>query len=404
MRLAEKHPNRLPAFLNVARTFDRLAQDGNIIGDSESFRLLYLNAAESYAVLPDHAPAANAFLKARKYTDAAYHYRMAGMFDEAVEVMKLHTIDPDLAESITYAAKFFFTTKQDIPSLHKAWRLCADKEEYLEFLQENGFEEQRVSFLDSVAEHEEAAQVRWDAGDYVSAILRFRRSYKLSSKQKAARCLLEGMRANVFFVTSYQNPSDVLKRLFELSQDANLSADEQTEVGFFRAVIDLKPKELKQYAKNYSNAQHTLRAILALDAWTRSGALDEMTSASDAEVAEDLLLCQRFGSVIKAVVRDTGILDSTNIQHLFGISSAAVQADETQAQSIDSQRTIQPTSFIHALVLAHISRGPQSASKPDPITLPKNAVDDMIRRTLLERLNTVIDKVDIVARRSRAFE
>ncbi|KAG8957284.1 hypothetical protein FRC05_010180, partial [Tulasnella sp. 425] len=202
----------------------------------------------------------------------------------------------------------------------------------------------------------------------------------------------------------YQNPSDVLKRLFELSQDADLSADEQTEVGFFRAVIDLKPKELKQHARNYSDAQHTLRAILALDAWTRSGALDDMTSASDAEVAEDLLLCQRFGSVIKAVVRDTGILDSANIQHLFGISSAAAQADETQAQSIDSQRTIQPTSFIHGPAVAHISRGPQPASKPDPITLPKNIVDDMVRRILLERLNAVIDKVDIVARRSRAFE
>lgn len=117
MRLAENHPNRLPAFLEVARTFDHLAQEGNITGGSESSRLLYLNAAESYVVLFDHAPAANAFLKARRYMDAAYHYRMAGMFDEAIEVMKLHPIDPDLAESITYAAKFVFTKKKDIPSL-----------------------------------------------------------------------------------------------------------------------------------------------------------------------------------------------------------------------------------------------------------------------------------------------
>lgn len=176
------------------------------------------------------------------------------------------------------------------------------------------------------------------------------------------------------------------------------------KVAFFRAVIDLKPKELKQYGRNYSDAQHTLRTILALDAWTRSGALDHIATASDAEVAEDLLLCWRFGSVVKAVVRNTSILGSANIQHLFGIASAAAQADEAQAQSIDSQRTIQPTSFIHARALAYISHGQQPASKTDPITLPKNTVDDMIRRTLLEQMNAVIDKVDIVARRSRAFE
>lgn len=117
MRLAEKHPNRLTAFLDVAQTFGRLVQERNTTEDSESLRLLFLNAAECYAILPDHASAANAFLRARRYTDAAYHYRMAGMFDEAIEVLNLHRIDPDLAESIIYAAKFVFTKRQDIPSL-----------------------------------------------------------------------------------------------------------------------------------------------------------------------------------------------------------------------------------------------------------------------------------------------
>ncbi|KIO30540.1 hypothetical protein M407DRAFT_20428 [Tulasnella calospora MUT 4182] len=230
MRLAEKHPHRSTTFLEVARTFDRLAHQVDVTEGSESWRLLFLNAAECYAVPPDHSQAARAFLNARKHTDAAYHYRMAGMFDAAVGILRAHTIDTELAESITYAAKFVFTTEENVTSLHKAWKLCSSKEDYIEFLQDNGFEKQRIMFLDSVAEHEEAAQALWEARDYLSAVLRFRRSAKESSKQKAARCLLEGMRENVFFVTSYGNPSDVLIQLFNLSQDVDLSADERTQV------------------------------------------------------------------------------------------------------------------------------------------------------------------------------
>lgn len=168
------------------------------------------------------------------------------------------------------------------------------------------------------------------------------------------------------------------------------------KVAFFRAVVDLNPEDLKQYAKLDRDAQHLSHTILALDAWTRSGALEAMASASDVEVAEKLLLCRRFGSVIKAVIRSNGILDHPNIQHLFGISSAA--------QNIDSQRTIQPTSFIHAKALAYIGPDQQSASNAEPITLPKNKVYDMIRWIFQERLNAVIEIVDNAARKSRAFE
>ncbi|KAG9047260.1 hypothetical protein FS837_002663 [Tulasnella sp. UAMH 9824] len=386
MGLAEKHPHRSTRFLEVAQTFDHLAQESDVAEDSESWRLLCLNAAECYAVHPDHERAANAFLKARRYTDAAYHYRMAGMFDEALEILRAQAIDPELAESIT-----------------KAWQLCSSKEDYIEFLQDNGFEKQRIDFLDSVAEHEEAAQALWVAKDYISAVLRFRRSTKLSSKQKAARCLLEGMRANVFFVTSYRNPSDVLVQLFKLNDGADLSTDERDEVAFFDAVINLESRALKHYGKLFSDAQHILRTILALDAWTQSGALNTIASASETEVAEALVLCRRFGSVIKTVVRTPSLLDYPDIQHIFGVSSAA-QVDETEGQNIESRRTVQATSFIYGPALAFANRHQQPASKIDSITLPKDVVDDMIRRTLLERLNAVVDKVDSVARKSRAFE
>lgn len=117
IRLTEKDPSRLSKFNTIAETFDRLAREGRSKEDEESLRLLFSNAGECYAVVPEHFSAAVAFLKARKYTAAAWHYRMAGSFDEAVDVVKRYPVDSDVAENIKYTAKFVFTKRKDEISL-----------------------------------------------------------------------------------------------------------------------------------------------------------------------------------------------------------------------------------------------------------------------------------------------
>ncbi|KAG8948841.1 hypothetical protein FRC04_009306 [Tulasnella sp. 424] len=403
-QMPDKHADRLSTFSQVAETFHRLAQEAEPSEDPESIRLLFSNAAECYLVVPDHALAADAFLLAGKYTQAAYHYRIAGKFDEAVDVVKLHTVDSDLAESITYAAKFAFTsraTQEDIPSLHKAWKLCADKEEFLDFLQDNGFEDQRVVFLDSVAEHEEAAQVLWDAGDYVEAVGRFRQARTPSSRQKATQCLLGGMRANVPFGTSYRKQSGTLSDLFGLAKDCEMSSEDEAEVGLFHAVINLQTSDLDQYSNEYFDAYNLRCALLALDAWTQSGAPETIESTTADDVANVLVLCQKFGWIINFAVRDLEFIDQPDIQTLFGISSAE---HGVEAQDISFLRVVRPQSFIFGRGQAFVDRDTQSGSQSDRLVLPKNTVDDLIRRTLLERLNALIEKVDTLSRKSRPFE
>lgn len=121
-RAAEKDTSQLSRFIKVAQEFERLALEGQSKEDPGSLRLLWANAGECYAVLPDHVPAAIAFFKARKYTSTAYHYRMAGLFDKALEIVEHHPVDPDMAESIKYAAKFVFTRKRDIDSIQSVYQ------------------------------------------------------------------------------------------------------------------------------------------------------------------------------------------------------------------------------------------------------------------------------------------
>ncbi|KIO30552.1 hypothetical protein M407DRAFT_20440 [Tulasnella calospora MUT 4182] len=406
MRAAERDPSQLSEFLGVAQEFDHLAQEGQSTEDQESLRLLFANAGECYALLPDHVPAATAFFKARRFTAAAYHHRMAGCFDEAVEVVRHYDVDPDVAESIKYAAKFVFTTRRDIPSLHKAWKLCDNKDEFLDFLQDHGFDGQRLAFLDSITEHERMAQVLWDDGNYVKAVIRFRQSDTPSSPRKATLCLLEGIRANVPLATSYGNQSDVLSELFTLSRSASLSQSERAEVQFLHSVVNLQGRDLKVYGNIYLDRQDMGNALLALDAWTQSGALDGVQSTSDDEVAEVLALCQKFGSVVNTIVRTPNFFDLPGMHHLFGISgpSPKERADQSKSQEITLQRTVQPSSLIHGLAFVLVDRREQTMSQASPVTLPTNTVDDMMRRALLRRLNAVITRVEDLTQKARAFE
>ncbi|KIO30547.1 hypothetical protein M407DRAFT_20435 [Tulasnella calospora MUT 4182] len=283
-----------------------------------------------------------------------------------------------------------------LPPSSKAWKLCESKDEFLDFLLDHGFEDQRISFLDSITEHERIAQVLWEAGDYVNAALRFGQSDDPSSPRQASRCILEGIRSNVPLATSYRNESTTLSKLFKLSQTATLTPDEKAEVEFLRAVVNLDGAELKQYSQDYLDKQDLRGALLALDAWTQSATLDGLRSTRDGEVAESA-----------PPTSLTSPESNISIQHIFGISDASSKEparQPRQSEDITMQRIVRPCSFIHALAFALVSRGEQPRSRADPITLPTNTVDDMIGRALLNRLNAVIERVDEIALKSRAFE
>lgn len=117
LRLADDDPIRLHSLRIVAQIFDHLATDGRGKEDEESLRLLFANAGECYAAVGEHPSAGVSFLNARKYTPSAYHYRMAGLFEEALDIIKNHRVDSDVADGITYAAKIVFTKRGDPVSL-----------------------------------------------------------------------------------------------------------------------------------------------------------------------------------------------------------------------------------------------------------------------------------------------
>lgn len=114
---ADPDPQRHFTLNNVAQEFYELAVSAENRGEVRNSRPLFLKAAECSAVTTNHGVAAKAFFKLEEYTKSAYHYRMAGMFDDAVQIVNAHAVEPAVAESITYAAKIVYAKMNDIPSL-----------------------------------------------------------------------------------------------------------------------------------------------------------------------------------------------------------------------------------------------------------------------------------------------
>ncbi|KAG9016355.1 hypothetical protein FRB90_003160 [Tulasnella sp. 427] len=405
-RLPEKHPRRLPAFAEVARNFDRLAQLAVNSEAMQNARLLYLNAAECFAILLDHEAAATAYRNAHKFTEAAYHYRRAGMFDDAIDVITCHKVDENVATSIKYAAKFVYARRRDEKSLHKAFKICEGKEDFISFLTDHGFEEQRILFLESITEHEEIGDVQWQNGDHLAAIARFRRSTSASSKAKATECLLDGLRSHVTFGSQYAPPSTVVSRLFSLGRDLQMDGNQQNEFSLFGAVINSRAAELLIHGRRCFDGSDTRGALLALDAWMHSKILKSLEHESIDQVADMLRACRQYCTVVKLVVQRRELFDKPPMQRLFGISSSnSGTLSEKPQESVTVNRQVEPQSFIYTKATRSRELPPRVGDSPPQVAvISKDTVDDMICHSLLLRLNSALLEVHHHALKSSAFE
>jgi hypothetical protein len=107
---------RKGAYSKVAEAFLASAQEATILRErSEYYRI----AAEAFLVLEDHAQAAKAFENASKFTEAAQHYRHAGMFDETVSVIQNHgdAVNPTVADKLTDVARYYYLQQGDLKSV-----------------------------------------------------------------------------------------------------------------------------------------------------------------------------------------------------------------------------------------------------------------------------------------------
>ncbi|KAG8942983.1 hypothetical protein FRC04_003269 [Tulasnella sp. 424] len=400
VRLAEDGEQPVAAFAKLAQEFEALAGSVEHAYNEEDSRVLFANAAECLATLPDHKAAADAFFKAERYTESASHYHSAGLLDRAIEIVARHPVNEEVSGVVKYAAKIAYAKRSDVASLHKAWKLCDNKDEFIKFLEDHGFEEQEIVFLESVGDYTHAGQLLWDRGDHLSALLQFRRSKTLLSRSKAAKCLLEALRANVPLGASFEEPFQPLLHLFSLCHDTEFSDSQRAEVDLLQAVATLDSEELEMHGMRCHKSGDDRGVVLALYSWASSDGLLALESESDERVEEILTLYHALGQAISSLAEWPRI-DDLPFQQLFGISGTG-----KARYTAEDDLTVHPDSFIysHVLVMRGGYRYLDLIDEPNFVTAPKYAIEELIRTKLLSELRNALDSVEMIARKSRTFD
>jgi hypothetical protein len=103
------HAAQRAAFSDAAIAFAGCAREAS------SEQLTYFRiAGQCYADAEDDAEAGRAYLQAELFTLAAHHFMNAGMFDEAIYVVRNHEVAPDLAKKVINVAKFHYSKKGQV--------------------------------------------------------------------------------------------------------------------------------------------------------------------------------------------------------------------------------------------------------------------------------------------------
>ena len=240
------------AFVVAAEAFIASARDA-----VTEKRAYYRIAAECYAHCGDDYKAAQAYSSATEYTLAAQHFRKAGKFEDAVNVVKLHKdkVNATVAQSIMDVSRLYFLREKQITYVQglvisssqlmacghyrKARELFESDEEALEYMDDYGLDSARASFLEDMGRYAEAAELHFAEGRTLEALrlLVLDRTNDASMK-RAFQYLLEGFWSHLScglsitneFLRNNDTPLKLL-RLCDSLQGVDADVNVRDEVG-----------------------------------------------------------------------------------------------------------------------------------------------------------------------------
>ncbi|PIL29959.1 hypothetical protein GSI_07870 [Ganoderma sinense ZZ0214-1] len=256
------------AFVTAAEAFIASAQTA--ITEKKAY---YRIAAQCYVDSGDDYKAAQAYASATEYTLAAQHYRKAGKFEEAVDVIKQHKgrMQSDVVESIVDVSKLYFLREKE---MKKALELFNNDEEALEYMDDFGLDMARAQFLEEVGRYAEAADVHISEGNTLEAIrvLSLDTENK-TSLERALACLLDGLWRNLSCGVPVNdetlNPSGVVGRLLQLANSFTLTdASNEVlhdEILMFRSIAGRDMQRLLELGEKFTGEGRYPAAFLCLD-------------------------------------------------------------------------------------------------------------------------------------------
>ncbi|KAI0757675.1 hypothetical protein C8Q80DRAFT_1134839, partial [Daedaleopsis nitida] len=235
-------------------------------------RAYYRIAAECYVHAGDDYKAGQAYSSATEYTLAAQHFRKAGKFEDAVNIVKAHKdkVTATVAESIVEVSRLYFLRERQ---LKKARELFDNDEEALEYMNDYGLDVVRASFLEDMGRYADAAEVHFAEGNTLEAIrlLTLDRANE-ESMRRASEYLLEGLWSHLScgvtvteeFLKTHSTIVTLL-RLTDGLEDVSIDANVRNEVSMFRAIAKRETARLLSLGEKFITALNEPATFLCLD-------------------------------------------------------------------------------------------------------------------------------------------
>ncbi|KAI8983190.1 hypothetical protein BD414DRAFT_515715 [Trametes punicea] len=266
----DSKPQSLRAFLRAAEAFSFSAHEATDDDDKKTYHRI---AGQCYVRARRHREAADAFLLAGDFNGAAKHYRLAGMFDEAVDVIQSHQdhVEKSVSDSILAVARLEYLRQN---KTERACALFSTEEEALEYMAGYGLEIPRATLLESRGRYAEAAQAQLKDGNSLEAIrLLMLDEGNADSVSEAAHLVVDGLWpcfafTNVLF--GPQKPQGVAHKLLELMrqlQDHLTEEHIRDEMAMFQAIARRDLATLHNLSSRISSASDlsTAAELLCLD-------------------------------------------------------------------------------------------------------------------------------------------
>ncbi|KAG9003760.1 hypothetical protein FRB90_011125 [Tulasnella sp. 427] len=342
-------------------------------------------AANLYLEAKEYRLSADLFYELRRYNEATWNYRLAGLFKKAIALINNHLdeLNPDLVQDV-----------KDVAAVMAAKSLFASAEEHAQFLEENGFKEQRVAALIDLDQHEAAAEVLLKMDRQAEAIERLLASGTPEAKRKATKCLITGINRHIAIgspktETEIQNE---LSRLLHLSSSLSLDPLQKAEVDVARAIQSGDAAKLLSDAQKHTQSLPHL-ALLCLDAHmsiTSSHPLGNHPEKID-DVLKSLRTYVMYGRFVRTVAQLPDLALRGGIQRVFGLS--APEARETEKTSPMSDGVIVlPHSLIYEKAHASAASG-QAVKLEIGILVASEAASQQICEAMLSRYNLWAEKL-----------
>ncbi|KAG8918121.1 hypothetical protein FRC01_002041 [Tulasnella sp. 417] len=387
-RIAELIPIRDSSRLRSLKSAgDQISSCANRTSTAKDKTKLREISADCYLGAKAYKLAADQLYHLERYEEAAWNYRLAGSFRNAVAIIQDHRkkLSNKLVEDIKEVAAVVFSRQGET---EMAKSLFETPDAHVEFLEENGFCDQRVAVLVDLARHEAAGEALVQEGRRAEAVACFLESKSPNARTKATQCLIDGLFQQVTFGVDVQRPSDELSKLVGLTSRVYGTVLENIEINAMKAIYHRDLAQLWRYGEQYAEDYPHI-SLLCLDtslSFTNKQPLGKHAGKIN-NVIEALRTYVLYGRLIRTVAQFPDLVWGENLQRVFGLSTESPSNTKENTSTLTGI-VVLPHSFVHSQAMDEVSRG-RGVKTDLGILLPPETASQQVCQALLSRYNSL---------------